>query len=69
MLCQGYLDSPQVKTGMDPGHFRARAEAEGDTGDRVKAGEVVRWLSEAHGLDHKMAIHALLKGARRESDQ
>lgn len=74
MSFQGYLDSIQAKTGLGPGDFRARAEAEGFTRKgvlQVKAGEIVRWLSDAYGLGHghAMAIYALLKGTRKEGDQ
>ncbi|TRO89490.1 DUF4287 domain-containing protein [Glycocaulis profundi] len=74
MSFQGYLDSIQAKTGLGPADFRSRAEAKGFTADGallVKAGEIVRWLAEDHGLGHghAMAVYALLKGTRKEGDR
>lgn len=74
MSFQGYLDAIAEKTGLSPAEFRKQAEARGFTKRgllQVKAGEIVRWLADSHGLGrgHAMAIYALLKGTKKEGDQ
>ncbi|MFO1049192.1 MAG: DUF4287 domain-containing protein [Geminicoccaceae bacterium] len=71
MSFQAYLDNIGAKTGKTPDDFIALAREKGlaDGGTLlpgVKAGQVVAWLKEDHGLGHghAMAIVALLKGKR-----
>lgn len=74
MSFQGYLNAIEAKTGLAPADFRKQAAAKGFTRKgvlQVKAGEIVRWLADAHGLGHghAMAIYALLKGTKKEGDK
>jgi phosphoserine phosphatase len=72
---QAYLDTIKVKTGLDPAGLRKLAEEQGWTAGGMlkadtKAGAVVAWLKEQHGLGHghSMAVFALLKGTKKEGE-
>lgn len=59
MSFQAYLDNIQNKTGMSPDDFRREAERKGLTlsgriAQGVKAGQIVAWLKNDHGLGHVM---------------
>jgi hypothetical protein len=76
MSFQAYLDSIKTKTGKDPDDFRILAEHKGFLQNGqikvgTKAGDIVNWLKEDFGLGHghAMAIYALFKGIKNESDQ
>ena len=76
MSFQAYLTNIQAKTGKSPADFKALAEKKGFTRDGqlatgVKAGAIVAWLKEEFelGYGHAMAIFALLKGAKKETDK
>jgi Domain of unknown function (DUF4287) len=75
MSFQAYLDTIKAKTGLDPAGLRHLAEEQGWTASgtlkpETKAGAVVAWLKEHHGLGHghAMAVFALLKGQKTEGD-
>lgn len=67
MTFQAYIDNIQKKTGKTPDDFRRLAEKKGLLKAGVKAGEVVAWLKEEHGLGHghAMAIYAVFKGRKQ----
>jgi len=76
MSFQAYLDNIKTKTGKDPDDFIILAEHKGFLQDGqikagTKAGDIVNWLKEDFGLGHghAMAIYALFKGIKHESDQ
>jgi len=75
MSFQAYLSNIEAKTGKSPDAFRHYATEQGWMCDGmlrpdVKAGAVLAKLNDAFGLGHghAMAIVALLKGTKRESD-
>jgi uncharacterized protein DUF4287 len=75
MSFQAYLTNIQAKTGKSPADFRTLAEKKGFTQNGklapgVKAGAIVKWLKADFqlGHGHAMAIFALLKGMKRETD-
>jgi hypothetical protein len=76
MSFQAYLTSIKNQTGMDPDDFKRIATQKGylhngqiNTG--IKAGDIVAWLKEDFklGHGHAMAIYALFKGIKNESDE
>jgi hypothetical protein len=76
MSFQAYLDNIKAKTGKSADDFRKLAALKGFT-ERgtlkkgVKAGDVVKWLKTDFelGHGHAMAIYALLKGSKSESNK
>ena len=75
MSFQAYLDNIQAKTGKTPADFRALAEEKGFSGPEgiakgVKATQITDWLKADFGLGHghSMAIFALLKGIKSQTD-
>lgn len=75
MSFQAYLKTIADKTGKSPADFRKLAAQKGFTSGGklapgVKAGEIVAWLKADFGLGHghAMALFALLKGSKSESD-
>ena len=71
MSFQAYLENIEAKTGMSPDDFRRCAEAKGfaDRGNLrqgVKAGEILKWLTDdfALGRGHAMAVYDVLKRSR-----
>jgi hypothetical protein len=76
MSFQAYLSNIKKQTGKDPEDFRKLATQKGflENGqikDGIKAGEIVSWLKEDFklGHGHAMAIYALFKGIKNESDE
>jgi hypothetical protein len=76
MSFQAYLTNIKKQTGMDPDDFRRIATQKGylhngQINAGVKAGEIVTWLKEDFklGHGHAMAIYALFKGIKNESDE
>lgn len=76
MSFQAYLTNIRAKTGKSAADFRALAAGKGFTANgtlkaRVKAGEVVKWPKDDFDLGHghAMAIVALLKGTKSETDE
>lgn len=67
MTFQAYIDNIQKKTGKTPDDFRRLAEKKGLLKTGVKAGEIVAWLKQEHGLGHghAMAIYATFKGRKQ----
>ncbi|MGH7951181.1 MAG: DUF4287 domain-containing protein [Limisphaerales bacterium] len=75
MSFQAYINNIQAKTGKSPADFRKLAEQKGFTEngkikEGVRAGEIVKWLKDefALGHGHSMAVYALLKGVKKETD-
>ena len=75
MSFQAYLDNIQAKTGKSPDDFRRLAASKGYTENgklraSIKAGEIVAWLKEDFelGHGHAMAVFALLKGSKSDTD-
>lgn len=75
MSFQAYLKTIADKTGKSPADFRKLAAQKGFTAGGklapgVKAGAIVAWLKADFGLGHghAMALFALLKGSKSESD-
>lgn len=65
MSFQAYLDNIEGKTGLTPRQFMDLAAERGLDQPDVKAGEIVDWLKEDHGLGrgHAMAVvHVIKKG-------
>ncbi|MGY1725749.1 DUF4287 domain-containing protein [Geodermatophilus sp. SYSU D01062] len=65
MSFQAYLDAIEEKTGLTPRQLLAQAHERGLDAPDTKAGEVVAWLKEEHGLGrgHAMAlVHVLRNG-------
>ncbi|WP_030484140.1 DUF4287 domain-containing protein [Nocardioides aequoreus] len=62
MSYQAYLDAIEAKTGRTPQQLLDEAAARGFSG-QSKAGEVVAWLKDEHGLGrgHAMALYGVLK--------
>jgi hypothetical protein len=76
MSFQAYLDNIKAKTGKSADDFRKLAAQKGFTErgtlkNGVKAGDVVKWLKTDFelGHGHAMAIYALLKGSKSESNR
>jgi Domain of unknown function (DUF4287) len=76
MSFQAYLKNIEEKTGKSAADFRKLAAQKGFTKagkipPGVKAGEIVQWLKKdfALGQGHAMAIYALLKGIKSETDK
>jgi hypothetical protein len=76
MSFQAYLSNIKKQTGKDPDDFRRLAIQKGflENGqikDGIKAGEIVSWLKQDFklGHGHAMAIYALFKGIKNESDE
>jgi hypothetical protein len=76
MSFQAYLSNIKKQTGKDPEDFRRLATQKGflekgQIKDGIKAGEIVSWLKEDFklGHGHAMAIYALFKGIKNESDE
>jgi hypothetical protein len=64
MSFQAYLDTIEDKTGLTPRQFIEQASAKG-FGPGSKAGPIVAWLADDHGLGrgHAMAlVHVITKG-------
>jgi len=76
MSFQAYLTSIKKQTGLDPDDFRKMAATKGylqngEIKDGVKATEIVNWLKNEYklGHGHAMAIYALFKGIKKDSDE
>ena len=71
MSFQAYLDPIEAKTGKTPRELLADAAVRGLTGPGVKAGQVVEWLKEEHGLGrgHAMALFHVIKNGPQISDK
>lgn len=66
MSFQAYLDNIEKKTGKTPNEFVALAGEKGFTAN-AKAGEIVTWLKEEHGLGHGHAmalVHVIKNGPK-----
>jgi len=66
MSFQAYLDAVEKKTGLTPRQIVDQAHARGFDAS-TKAGPILAWLSEEHGLGrgHGMAIvHVITKGEK-----
>lgn len=70
MSFQAYLDTIEVKTGMTPRELLAKAHERGFDAT-TKAGEVVAWLADEHGLGrgHAMAFFHVLKNGPTISEK
>ena len=75
MSFQAYLDTIHKKTGLTPADLRRLGDEQrwteaGVLNPNTKAGTVVAWLKEHHGLSHghAMAVFALLKGIKKVGD-
>lgn len=73
MSFQGYLKTIKEKTGKEPADFRSMAEEKGFTENGVllaKAADICKWLKDDFDLGHghAMALYALLKGIKDESN-
>lgn len=75
MSFEAYLRNIEAKTGKNIADFRRLAERKGFTrhgklAEGVKAGAIVKWLKEDFelGHGHAMAIVAVLKGYRCDTD-
>ncbi|MBN6040082.1 DUF4287 domain-containing protein [Amycolatopsis sp. 195334CR] len=65
MSFQAYLDAIEDKTGLTPRELVALAAERGFDDPAVKAGVIVEWLKQDHGLGrgHAMAlVHVIKKG-------
>jgi hypothetical protein len=76
MSFQAYLTNIKKQTGLDPDDFRKVATGKGflQNGiikDGVKAGDIVTWLKTDYklGHGHAMALYALFKGIKKDSDE
>ncbi|QTX03829.1 DUF4287 domain-containing protein [Agromyces archimandritae] len=66
MSFQAYLDNAEAQTGLTPRQFIALAREQGFA-EGAKAGPVIAWLKEAHGLGHGHAAalaHVITKGPK-----
>ncbi|MGY1745998.1 DUF4287 domain-containing protein [Blastococcus sp. SYSU D00695] len=63
MSFQAYLDAIEQKTGLTPRQLLDRARERGFEGPATKAGPVLTWLAEEHGLGrgHGMALVHVIK--------
>lgn len=69
MSFQAYLDTIETKTGLTPRQLLEQAHERG-FGPETKAGPIIAWLAEDHGLGrgHAMAmVHVITKGDRISS--
>ena len=66
MSFQAYIDNIKAKTGKLPEDFKKLAEKKGLLKEGIKAGEIVKWLTEEFDLGHghAMAIYAIIKGKK-----
>ncbi|MGW9347023.1 protein of unknown function [Nocardiopsis flavescens] len=67
MSFQAYLDAIETKTGLTPRELVALAQERGLASADTKAGEILAWLKEDHGLGrgHGMAlVHVIKKGPK-----
>ncbi|MGY1695319.1 MULTISPECIES: DUF4287 domain-containing protein [unclassified Geodermatophilus] len=67
MSFQAYLDNIEQKTGLTPRQFISLAHERGLDQPTVKAGQIVEWLKQDHGLGrgHAMAlVHVIKNGAQ-----
>lgn len=65
MSFQAYLDAVEKKTGLTPRQLLEAARERGYDQPGVKAGTILEWLKEEHGLGrgHGMAmVHVITKG-------
>ncbi|MBC7383366.1 MAG: DUF4287 domain-containing protein [Bacteroidia bacterium] len=76
MSFQAYIDNIKTKTGKSPEDFIRLAEEKGllqhgKLLPTTKASQIVAWLKEDFDLGHghSMAIFALFKGGKKESDK
>jgi hypothetical protein len=76
MSFQAYLTNIKKQTGKDPDDFRRLAIQKGflENGrikEGIKAGDILSWLKQDFelGHGHAMAIYALFKGIKNESDE
>ncbi len=69
MSFQAYLDAAEKKTGRTPQQLVDEAHAKG-FGPETKAGEIVAWLADDHGLGrgHAMALVHVIKNGPGISD-
>ncbi|ACZ32342.1 hypothetical protein Xcel_3342 [Xylanimonas cellulosilytica DSM 15894] len=70
MSYQAYLDAVEQKTGLTPRQLIARAAEQG-LGPDSKAGAIVTWLKDEHGLGHghAMAMAQVIRKGERISDK
>ena len=70
MSYQAYLDAIEEKTGLTPQQLLEAAAAKGFT-PASKAGDIVAWLAEDHGLGrgHAMALFGVLKNGATISEK
>ncbi|MGY1742872.1 MULTISPECIES: DUF4287 domain-containing protein [unclassified Blastococcus] len=63
MSFQAYLDAIEEKTGLTPRQLVDQARERGFDGPATKAGPVLAWLAEEHGLGrgHGMALVHVIK--------
>ncbi|MGY1772539.1 DUF4287 domain-containing protein [Blastococcus sp. SYSU D00813] len=63
MSFQAYLDAIEEKTGLTPRRLVEQARERGFEGPATKAGPVLAWLAEEHGLGrgHGMALVHVIK--------
>jgi hypothetical protein len=63
MSFQAYLDAIEEKTGLTPRQLVDQARERGFEGPATKAGPVLTWLAEEHGLGrgHGMALVHVIK--------
>ena len=68
MSYQAYLDAIEKKTGLTPRQLVEQATERG-FGSETKAGEIVAWLKEDHGLGHghAMAMAQVIRNGDRIS--
>ncbi|MDP9848860.1 DUF4287 domain-containing protein [Streptosporangium lutulentum] len=67
MSFQAYLDNIEDKTGLTPREFIALAKERGFDDPSTKAGAIVDWLKQDHGLGrgHAMAlVHVIKNGPK-----
>lgn len=71
MSFQAYLDAIEVKTGLTPRQLVDQAKERGLDAPGTKAGQVIAWLEEDHGLGrgHAMALVHVLKNGPTVSDK
>lgn len=67
MSFQAYLDNIEGKTGLTPREFIALAKERGFDDPSTKAGVIIDWLKQDHGLGrgHAMAlVHVIKNGPK-----
>ncbi|WP_250006799.1 DUF4287 domain-containing protein [Actinoplanes sp. M2I2] len=71
MSFQAYLDNIEAKTGLTPRQFLALAHERGLDEPSTKAGQIVEWLKQDHGLGrgHAMALVHVIKNGPAISDK